>query len=542
MRSRPYHGVPVSSVRLTTLAVWTCLAFHAAHNAPTLLGQSEPSPSEGAYSKVQITPEQLKQAFAHPDWRVRWWATQYAAQMGSEAQFATSVLARLMRSDPSPEVRAGAIVALAKVGGAARWLVPELVEYTQRPVPVGPAATWALGQLTTPQDYDIVIPALRQALLRPNPPVRLAATLALKDLGPVAREAVPDLLVIAAAYPSLRAQVYEALRNILPRHDEAAASLAEALQHPEPGVREQALILLRTIAVHAKPFVPAIARVLEDDQVRVRRQALALLADIGIAAAPDCVDRLARTLRDKDLECRRLALHALLVMGQDCGPYTGDVVACLKHRELRELAIEAVANIGRRALPKLEELLRDPDPATRAAAATAIGKMGPIEARPAEPLLLNAIRDPSGLVRAAALAALQQIGPQDLERGLPLLMERIQSGQASEQTLALGCLREAGAPAAPALPFLLDLLARGRHAVAVQRALDGICTDASVVPHLRPAFRSSNRTVRLTALQLAARFPEALAAFPEDLATLAQDPDPQIRQLANQLFNHLRAP
>ncbi|MCS7017068.1 MAG: HEAT repeat domain-containing protein, partial [Gemmatales bacterium] len=151
-----------------------------------------------------VSAEELHRALRHSDWRIRWLATQHLAQKGSEGRFALGALARTMRTDASAEVRAGAIIALARIGGPARFLVPELVEYTHRPAPVGAAALWALGQLATPEDYDLVLPVLRQALSRAHAPIRLAATVALGDLGPAAQEAVPELLLTAASSPSLQ--------------------------------------------------------------------------------------------------------------------------------------------------------------------------------------------------------------------------------------------------------------------------------------------------------------------------------------------------
>ncbi|MCL6503377.1 MAG: HEAT repeat domain-containing protein [Pirellulales bacterium] len=77
---------------------------------------------------------------------------------------------------------------------------------------------------------------------------------------------------------------------------------------------------------------------------------------------------------------------------------------------VKETAADALARIGKAAIPQLMELLDEPNPTVRIHAARALGRMGS-EAQPAVPKLVAALEDPEPEVQRAAARALGQMGP-----------------------------------------------------------------------------------------------------------------------------------
>lgn len=78
--------------------------------------------------------------------------------------------------------------------------------------------------------------------------------------------------------------------------------------------------------------------------------------------------------------------------------------------ELREIAIDSLSRIGKAAVPKLIDVLRDPNPHHRVQAAKMLARIGP-DADEAVNELVSALDDEDEEVRKAAVRALGQIGP-----------------------------------------------------------------------------------------------------------------------------------
>lgn len=119
--------------------------------------------------------------------------------------------------------RVQAIRDLGKFGPAARSAVPALIEFLalKDEQVIGPAAE---ALIAVQADATVAIPALTQALIRPDGHGRPEVAEALGEYGPRAREAVPLLLKLLEDFSSkeIRTAVPKALRAI----DPAAASRA----------------------------------------------------------------------------------------------------------------------------------------------------------------------------------------------------------------------------------------------------------------------------------------------------------------------------
>ena len=150
-----------------------------------------------------------------------------------------------------------------------------------------------------------------------------------------------------------------------------------------------------------------------------RRRVYAQLRELGAGALP----ALARGLGDPDLQVRRnVALFLAAAAGgwYDLNQPRLDITACrsaliaaLKDGDarVRQLAAQAVGEIGRRAapaVPDLVALLSDPDEGSRNSACIGLAGIGSAAAE-AIPALQRALKDPSVDVRRFAQQAIDRI-------------------------------------------------------------------------------------------------------------------------------------
>lgn len=159
--------------------------------------------------------------------------------------------------------------------------------------------------------------------------------------------------------------------------------------------------------VRARLAGPAIVALLDDPFEEVRAAAVEALGLIGDPAAiPELVTRLDQQSRHQ----RVRVVHALRAFG------TAAVTPVLEHAQRTPAGRAALADLlaaleAPGALPTLVAWLSDSDPATRAAAAHAVGAIG-VDDR-AYYHLLRALSDSSAEVRGSAAWALGRSGRQD---------------------------------------------------------------------------------------------------------------------------------
>lgn len=207
-------------------------------------------------------------------------------------------------------------------------------------------------------------------------------------LGPVVERlcaAAPGDLVPMLAHDDAAVVAEAARRAGALRVAETVPALAMLLQHPEPGRRAVALEALARIGSAAA--LEAVQHALEDSDREIRLAAVQALVDAGCRAAAPRLARMAR------------------VRHGGAGAGGGELTAVLS-------AYAALA--GEQAVPVLEALAaprgllaRREDPVVRAAAATALGRLGTPAALA---VLRRAGTDREPIVRSAATRALQQSG------------------------------------------------------------------------------------------------------------------------------------
>src|SRR5262249_16618848 len=138
--------------------------------------------------------------------------------------------------------------------------------------------------------------------------------------------------------------------------------------------------------------------------------AAALLAALGPEARPASA-ALAQALQDKCAAVRRSAAAALGEIGPTAAGGVSGLIEALREDEIRDrsIALAALVKLGKRALPRLLDALRHPDPTVRRYAARALGKAP--ESRELTAFLALLLRDPDPVVREDARAVLRQTDP-----------------------------------------------------------------------------------------------------------------------------------
>lgn len=175
-----------------------------------------------------------------------YWAARALSGIGPEAKGAVPALITTLGSD-DPDVRFWAVTALSSIGSEAKGAIPMLIDLFQDPVfgvrqavadalvridPTGSPvismlvnvlkkdeSKWVrqkivqmLGHTESPR----AVPALAEALADQDPDVRRYAVIALKVLGPAAKEAIPAIkafLTTCDAGTEIRIQAEAALKS-----------------------------------------------------------------------------------------------------------------------------------------------------------------------------------------------------------------------------------------------------------------------------------------------------------------------------------------
>jgi esterase/lipase superfamily enzyme/HEAT repeat protein len=379
---------------------------------------------------------------------------------GANGQAALKQLVAVLADPKSSDLRLdNALVAIANIGQAAKPAVPHIAEIVangEQPEFMRQEAILALGAIGTSASEALA--SLKQVVAEPNEP--------------------SDLRV------------------------EAAGSVVLILEHPEEAIR----FVKRTIAetddlelasgVGAKlgqlktrglGAVPVLLRLLDEKEISTsRRQELVLaLGEVGagdpgaistavgiltnpeedssvqVAAAlaigklgPAAVGVLAKELSDSRPETRLTILRAMVELGKQAKPATGELVQVLndaaEHDEIRVLAAVALGKIGapaQSAVPGLTKLLFDQGYGSelRAMCATALGDIDPNT----ESVLQVALDDESKEVQTAAAYAIAKLQGPGSNVALQQLLRLLADEEAND--IAARALADIGESAVPSL-------------------------------------------------------------------------------------------
>jgi HEAT repeat protein len=188
----------------------------------------------------------------------------------------------------------------------------------------------------------------RRDLKHADAEVRRAAAVALAEMGPQARAAVPDL--------------------------------AETLKDQADPVRIQAALALWSMGPEATPAVADLTAALDDRNAEVRADAAGALGAIGPKAV-DAVGRLGASLRDENPAVRHAAAKALGAIGPEARGAVSDLIGALRDpdRNVRSEVAYTLAALGpdaQGAVPSLQEMAsKETDGQVRGAAVHALSKI-----------------------------------------------------------------------------------------------------------------------------------------------------------------------
>jgi HEAT repeat protein len=422
-----------------------------------------------------------------PENRARW-AAFALLRMRVPAQFVPEFRALLRKSMRKKDRFAGSVGVrvLGRMGPQARAAVPDVIAALNDPDLRADAAT-ALVRID-PRRTDKAIKALLPDLeseLTPNvhERQRLFALIALADMGPAARAAVPALRRLLSQERETY-RVLDALEAMGPAASPLAFELVGLLSESAPNshLPGRAADVLTSIG---KPGVPTLARALRSPNALVRARAAGVLARIGPGARA-AVPALTKALADKEADVRSQAALALGKIGPRAAPAVPTLVGWLANWEVsvRRQAIGALGGIGseaKEAVPHLVECLLDHDAVVRYGAAVALGRCG----TPGEETVLalrEALQDQSPPVRLAAADALHRLAPDRAGEVIPVLVALARAPAAALHREAIEVLwRVAPSRARAMVPTLLGDLRAGD-------ASDG-CRAGVLLVRIAPAYR-----------------------------------------------------
>ncbi|MCS6851413.1 MAG: HEAT repeat domain-containing protein [Gemmataceae bacterium] len=389
-------------------------------------------------------------------------AHQALVRLGSPAVPALVAAARASE----PRVWFSALVALRKLGGKARSVVPDLIDITR-----GSDASKCVLALDTLMQIDSTNPAVRVAIEAALPEVRLTLRHPNKDV---------------------RTWAVRCLQNMGVAGEPALPDLLQAVRDPATEVRASAASALGHLRICRPEVVAALMTALDDSEPVVRRNAAKALG-LFRSAASDAIPRLIQLQGDSDVETQRAATDALLLMTPTAIP---QLVHALEsdNEAVRRGSAVALARSGLAAADKLQQVLKHPRASVRVLAAQTLAQIGP-DARSATTALLDASQDSDAMVRLHAVEALASIDPQapGVARALA---QRLDDTSAAVCRSARAALAQAGSAAVPVLGDAL----RTRHVkrlelvLAVLKEIGSPARD--VLPVIQGMLKDTNWRVR----------------------------------------------
>jgi HEAT repeat protein len=430
--------------------------------------------------------------------------------------------------------RPAVAAALGNIGPAAAPALGEIVQHQDRNV--RHQAFWALEQLGP--NARTAVPALIEALKNGKDEVRWYAALALARIGPEARSAVPALIeALKDKEKEVRIYAAQALRTIAdpaskaalnaafmretdfrarrdmafdlllvdPDHRQALALLLDHLKHKDAGVREFAISLLGVVGAKAREAVPLLNEILKKEMDPSKRlDVVRTLVRID-SGQPDALSLLLASLKDKNVNLRRIGENALYRLGpQDRG-----------------------------AIPILTEALnKETDAGIRRMLAGMLWRIHPGQPE-AQVVLLKALNDEEFNVQSYARWALGESNP-ELKTSVPVLTEILKKETDVKVRRSLAKLLVGFEPGhREAVAVLLDALKDKDKIVryVAAWALVGSATQ-DAVPALIDALKDKDLNVSRGAAEALARIAPknkaALAALQKEL----HHPDPFINRFA----------
>ena len=377
--------------------------------------------------------------------KAAYWACLVARDMGPVAKDAIPALTARI-SDPRPQVRREAILALAAMEGSAKGALPAIAKALGDP-DTAAAATFAMGSIGAippdveskvrqnaeakdamlgtvsmwalarchPEDKQLRVKVTEKLVARvddEDPYVRIAAARGLVALPPAPEITLPIWKrVLANASEST---VHHALDALAELGKPAIPQMVDALKFEK--LRPDVLAIMRQLGPAAAPGTDAVAALLSDKDESVARAAASTLAAIG-PGAQSAVPALLAALKQPDSPISHSVVYALGSIGKGADAARPTLEGLLRGED-QDLAlisawsltkIAPTAATAKEVLPVLEKGLASPLAIARRGAAETLGGLGPL-AKPAQAALAKTAKDADPSVREAATKAIAAIG------------------------------------------------------------------------------------------------------------------------------------
>jgi HEAT repeat protein len=435
-------------------------------------------------------------------------AIQALGAFGAEAERTVPELAKILSTDRDVRVRWFAAAAIAHLGASAKTAVPALVDALRSTeiATGGPA-----GHRMEPTTIE-------------DGPIRLAAAVALGEIGPEARGAVAGLTgALSDDDPRVRGEAAAALGKIGPDAARTVEPLARlAAEECDESVAELAFWALTKIGEASVSALMGIART---GHTSARERAISAVAEIG-RGADSAIPDLIGSLADPEASIRMAAAHALGTIS--IGPGTPTVV------------------------PALIDAVEDPDPDVRGAAVDSLGIMRASADR-AIPVLVGALNDVE--IQDAALRSLERIGMPAFPAIRPLLqstrselrnsavgvlsrLARIQGDNRAQDESREQARNRVQAARAALLEASKDPDERIR--TGADRALS--LGDDNILADMVADLADGSPSVRLRAARSLGFMGSEAASVLASLGALLRDPDPTVRGAAQEAIKEIQKP
>src|ERR1051326_3419891 len=252
-------------------------------------------------------------------------------------------------------------------------------------------------------------------------------------------------------------------------------------------------------------------------------------------AAPRCVPEMIEALSSRNCLLREGAAQVLLDLGHDVPEAIPALIRGLKDKDcvVRYRAAKALGFAeggGANVISALSTALEDPTANVRMTAAESLGELGTV-ARPAAAALKQTLSDPDSEVRVSAAKALWQIQGNPAQV-LPTLIGTLSEPATAWQTCFV--LGEIGAPAAPAIPGLIEALKHEHIARPLRSPPSSVFALGRIgsvaVPALIPLLTDPRPWVRTGAALALGFIGESAKASVPALALRLKDKEIEVRQ------------
>jgi HEAT repeat protein len=402
--------------------------------------------------KAAAALPQLVAALESKDAELRW---RSARALGVIDDPRAAAALRKHVADADAAVRAQAIFSLGRLEVKDNATVQAIAaRLTDEDANVRRACVRAL-QMIKP-DRAVMTPLVVKVLEDSDPAVIMPALHTIAEAG---AEVVPALTA-ALGHKEARYWACLVLSEIGPAAKDAVPELTKVLADERPEVRLQAAIALGEIGPAAKVAVPALVKALDDQFEGVRHGAVFSLGRIGDPSASEAVASLEKSdnpfqdtltlwtlarLNPGDKERMKAAVEQLV------GNLGGD------NRDVAHMSARAIVELDPDPAilrPAMEAAMAKADAATGERIILAYASLGP----KVVPLAIKALKDKDAKRRERALHVLGHLGP-DAAPAVPDLVALLKSGDAKEKVETLFVLAAIGPKAAPAVEPVAGALA-----------------------------------------------------------------------------------